>query len=138
MTAKLYKIIKIKRIKNQKGDIIKIVNSRKKYFRGFGELYFSKVKRNKIKGWNYHKRNTCLLSVPLWKVKFFFKTNIKDKKMYKLILSENTDQILQINPKTWFAFTSKSKTSTIVNFMDKIHKKEETLKHLIENKKLLK
>ena len=62
MTAKLYKIIKIKRIKNQKGDIIKIVNSRKKYFRGFGELYFSKVKRNKIKGWNYHKRNTCLLT----------------------------------------------------------------------------
>ena len=58
--------------------------------------------------------------------------------MYKLILSENTDQILQINHKTWFAFTSKSKTSTIVNFMDKIHKKEETLKHLIENKKLLK
>ena len=48
MTAKLYKIIKIKRIKNQKGDIIKIVNSRKKYFRGFGELYFSKVREGSL------------------------------------------------------------------------------------------
>ena len=58
--------------------------------------------------------------------------------LLKLHKYQNLKQILQINPKTWFAFTSKSKTSTIVNFMDKIHKKEETLKHLIENKKLLK
>ena len=138
MTAKLFNTIKIKRIKHHKGNIIKFIDRKKKYFKGFGELYFSEIKKGKFKGWNYHKKNICLLRVSSGKVKFFFKKNIKSKKIYKFNLSDKMDQVIQIKPKTWFAFTSKTKISLITNFMKNVHNNKETLKDLIINPKKIK
>ena len=54
MKVKLVKVLKNKIIFNPKGNIIKIINKKNKYFFKFGELYFSQVKKNKTKGWNIH------------------------------------------------------------------------------------
>ena len=37
------------RKKSTKGDVIKIINKKSKYFNGFGEVYFSEIKQNKVK-----------------------------------------------------------------------------------------
>ena len=41
----------------------------------FSEIYFSRIKYNKIKGWKYHTKMTMELFVPIGKVKFFFDEN---------------------------------------------------------------
>ena len=64
------KIEKLKVIKNQDGDILKFLSKKSKFFNNFGEIYFSKIFKGKIKGWNYHKTNTCIICVPNGKVKF--------------------------------------------------------------------
>ena len=69
MTVKSIKVLKVKRIKNYKGDIIKFISKKDKGFKKFGEIYFSEIKKNKTKGWNFQK-DTCLLIVPLGKVEF--------------------------------------------------------------------
>ena len=62
------KKIKKKIIKNIKGDILKFFSKQDSFFKKFGEIYFSEIRKNKVKGWNYHKKNTCLLTVPFGKV----------------------------------------------------------------------
>ena len=62
------KKIKLKIFKNPKGDLLKYISIKKSYFKKFGEVYFSEIKKNSIKGWNAHIKNTCLLAVPFGKV----------------------------------------------------------------------
>ena len=58
MTVKLIKTYRIKKFKNIKGEIIKYVSKKDKYFKNFGEVYFNIIKKNQTKGWNLHKKNT--------------------------------------------------------------------------------
>ena len=61
---------KIKVIKNKDGDIYKILQ--KNNFSSnwnFGELYASKIKTNKIKGWKYHLKQTSCLFVIVGNIK---------------------------------------------------------------------
>ena len=67
-----FKEIDKKIIKVKKGDILKYLSKKDKFFSGFGEVYFSEIKKNKTKGWNLHKKNTCILSVPFGSVVFNF------------------------------------------------------------------
>jgi hypothetical protein len=49
--------IKINKLKikfHKKGNIIKMMSSNNK--NKFGELYISIIKKNKIKGWKFHKK----------------------------------------------------------------------------------
>lgn len=129
MTVKLVKISKCKLVKNLKGNIIKFINKKDDLFTNFGEIYFSEIKKNKIKGWNYHKRYICLLTVPYGKVKFtIYNPSNKKKKHY--ILSDKNRIILQIPPKNWFSFTSLLKRSLVVNILNNIHNPLETKKQL--------
>ena len=49
------KILKSKIINNKKENIIKIINKNSPEFIKFGELYFSEIKRQYSKGWNFTK-----------------------------------------------------------------------------------
>lgn len=132
MTAKFIKIAVGKTIKNRKGNIIKFVNFKSKLFKKFGELYFTEIKLNKKKGWNYHKKNTCLMCVPFGKVKFNI-YNSKKNKIVNVILSSKNNHILQIPPQIWFSFMSLTKKSIVANVLDDIHKKSETRKKNLKN-----
>ena len=131
------KIIKSKIIKNSKGDIRKFVNKKSKIFKKFGELYFSFLKKNKIKGWNYHKKNRCLISLVSGKIELIFFDDRKNSKTYntknKIILHEGKNIIILIPPKVWFCFKSLGKNSILVNLLDNVHTKSETKKKQIIN-----
>lgn len=117
-------------IKNRYGDIIKFLSFKRKT----GEVYFSEVLKNKKKGWNLHKKYTCLLIVLVGRVRFSIcKNNNKDDKITQLTLSRDSKKILVIPPNTWFSFQSLSKSkSLIANFINGKHKKKETLKKPIQ------
>ena len=72
------KTIRLKVLKNQKGDLLKYIDKNSKFFKKFGETYFAEIKKNYEKGWNFHKRYYCLLTVPFGKVRFTFLSNIID------------------------------------------------------------
>ena len=55
MTVKSVKISRCNLIKNKKGNIIKFISKDNKLLSKFGEIYFSEIKKGKVKGWNYHK-----------------------------------------------------------------------------------
>ena len=131
MTARLFKVLKNKIIKNKKGAIIKYIDKRNNFFKSFGEIYFSEIKANKTKGWNLHKKYTCIVAVPLGIVEFMI-VNKKNRLSKKKITNK---EILIIPPGNWFAFKSLSKKSLVANLINGIHKDSETKKSK-ENKNI--
>ena len=64
------KILKQKIINNKKGDILKFISKKDSFFKKFGETYFTEIKKNKTKGWNYHKKNNFLVLIK-YCIKFY-------------------------------------------------------------------
>ena len=124
MTAKSLSIYKNKIIKNKKGSIIKFVNKKNKFFKSFGEIYFSEIKKGTSKGWNYHKKYTCIITVQIGKAEFKI-FGPKKKLEVKYITKKDT---LVIPPKHWFSFKSKASKTIISNMINGVHSEQETEK----------
>ena len=131
MSLSKIKTIKLKISNNPKGDVLKYLTRKNKYFKKFGEVYFTEIKKNKVKGWNFHKKCWCLLAVPYGKVKFTFAENINGKKK-TIIIGKKNYSIIVVPPRIWFNFMSIKKISLVVNTLNQIHNKNETLKIPIE------
>lgn len=135
------KIFDLNIIKNSKGDILKFLSKRDKFFKGFGEIYFSEIKNQKTKGWNFHKRNTCFISVPFGKVIFHLIDGRKKSSTFnleqKVQMSRKKFKILIIPPGVWFSFRSLGDVSIVANFLNNIHSKTEIKKSsIIKNIKI--
>lgn len=119
-------------LKNKKGDILKYISKKDFFFKKFGEVYFSEIKKNKTKGWNLHKKCTCLLSAPYGNVKFTFIDGRKKSKTYnkKIIskINKKNYKIILVPAKIWFSFKSLSKISIVANCIEQPHSDKETLK----------
>ena len=126
MTVRLIKIYKNNIINNKKGDLVKYVSRKNFFFKKFGEIYFNHIKLKKTKGWNYHRKNTCLLICVWGKVKFHFVD--KNGKERKIILDSKLGKILKLPPKIWFSFKSLKTQSIIANLIENPHRDSEVIK----------
>jgi len=127
MSLSKIKIIKLKISTNPKGDVLKYLTRKNKNFKKFGEVYFTEIKKNKVKGWNFHKKCWCLIAVPYGKVKFTFAENINSKKK-TIIIGKKNYSLIVVPPRIWFNFMSIKKISLVVNTLNHVHRKNETLK----------
>jgi hypothetical protein len=119
------KIVKLKKIKTQKGHILKFVDKDFKYFKKFGEIYFNEVKKNKKSDWIFHRKNQCLMSVINGKIKFEIKFKNKKK---QIILSRKILRLLIIPKKIWFRFQALQDNSILANFINNRHADNEVIK----------
>lgn len=119
------KIIELNKFKTAKGNLLKFVNKKFKYFKKFGEVYFNEIKKNKKSDWIYHKKNQCLVSVIKGTIEFEF--NLSNKKK-KIILSRNNLRLVVIPKKTWFRFKAKQNNSIMVNLINEMHADSEVIK----------
>ncbi len=124
---KKVKKIPLKIIKNKAGNIIKYLGKKNPHFNKFGEVYFTQIKRGYTKGWNLHKKTSCLMTVPYGSVNFILK-DFKMKKTKKILINDTSPSLLIIPPKIWFKFSTKKKYSIIVNLIDRLHSSKETKK----------
>ena len=131
MSLSKIKKIKLKISANPKGDVLKYLTRKNKYFKKFGEVFFTEIKKNKVKGWNFHKKCWCLIAVPYGKVKFTFAENINSKKK-TIIIGKKNYSLIVVPPRIWFNFMSIKKISLVVNTLNHVHNKNETLKIPIE------
>lgn len=124
---KKIKKIPLKIIKTKEGDIIKYLDKEKKYFNKFGEVYFSKINRGFIKGWNLHKKTKCYITVPYGSVTFVLK-DIKNIKSKEIEIKDSRPELLIIPKDTWFKFWTKKKYSIVMNLIEIKYDKKETRK----------
>ena len=103
----------LRQIKVEGGDVLHTLKASDEGFVGFGEVYFSFVKKEFVKGWKRHNRMTLNLVVPIGEVDFF----VHDADLgvtKKITLGESNYGRLTIRPGLWVAFKGKCSGNNMV------------------------
>jgi dTDP-4-dehydrorhamnose 3,5-epimerase len=101
-------------------------------FNGFGEAYFSSVKKDMAKGWKMHKEMTLNLIVPVGNIRFIIlnkNTNNKSivSPLIDVTLGENNYSRLTVPPEYWVAFKGvETETNILLNIADIPHDPNES------------
>jgi len=123
-----YKLYKSDKIINPKGNLTKLISISDKNYKGFGELYFSDIKHNQIKGWKKHKKMNMNIFLIEGKIKIVL-AKIKNKNYIfkEILLTKKNQNHLFLKNNVYFAFQGVSKkTSRLMNFSNIIHDPKET------------
>ena len=106
-------------------------------FKGFGEVYFSEVNQNKIKGWKLHKNMTVNLIVPVGEVMIAMYDERVNSKTYKnnchKVIGNSCYQRITIPNNIWFAFKGLAKENLIMNIANIKHCPEESVSKPLDN-----
>ena len=71
-SIKKIKFFKKKIINHPKGNIMHYIKKDDKNYVKFGEVYFTWIKKNTLKGWKLHKKMHMNLTVPVGHIRFTF------------------------------------------------------------------
>ena len=96
-------VTKLKRIHHPKGDLLHAMKSSDIGFSGFGEAYFSSIKKGETKGWKKHKSMILNIIVPVGAIEFIIYDEGNDKYL-KIILSNKNYKRLTIEPGCGYVF----------------------------------
>ena len=83
----------LKKIYHPKGDIYHAMKKSDEGYNGFGEVYFSTIHKNDIKGWKKHLKMTLNIVVPIGEIKFVV-YNLDTKEFKKFIASQEAKDLL--------------------------------------------
>ncbi len=111
---------KINQYHDRRGAVYHFMKSSSVGFIGFGEVYFSKIISNVIKGWKLHKEVTQNFIVPYGILKVVLVDYRKESPTYGLvneIILNDTDHYfrLTIPPQIWYSFKSLSEDFTLLS-----------------------
>lgn len=127
------KIIKKKIISDHRGKIMHMMRSDDRYYKRFGEIYFSQVFPGKFKAWHLHTKMTLNYVAVFGKIKLVLyddRKNSKTKgKIQEIILSEKKYKLVIIPPYIWNGFCSIGKNKAIIANCSNIpHDKKEIIR----------
>ena len=133
---------KLKIINQENGSIYHVLRSTDKTFDGFGEIYFSSIKKGATKGWTLHTKMTLNLIVPIGKIIFNFIDMRETSQTYNkrdiIIMSRDNYFRLTVPPNIIFAFRGLEDSENIlVNVADMIHDPNESIKKNINDYEFL-
>ena len=105
----------------------KIIDVNSLAFKGFGEVYLSEIASGERKGWKRHNEMHMTLYVISGKIRFVFKEDFKDEKVYFTKLLTETDScLLSVSPGLWFMFEGLARSKSILlNFSNIPHSDSE-------------
>lgn len=114
------------KIEADAGSVLHFIKNDDPGYIGFGEVYFSTVKKGAIKAWKMHKLMTLNLVVPVGEVLFVFVDQRKKSKtngeIYKVRLSSNPYRRMTVPPGIWFGFMGlSSELNLLSNQADIVH-----------------
>lgn len=109
----------LKVITSEEGSVFHFIKNSDSGFKNFGEVYFSSVKKDKIKAWKLHKKMTLNLVVPVGRVLFHFIDGRVDSmdfnKLQTIVLSQNPYFRVTVPPMFWFGFKGLSSGLNLIS-----------------------
>ena len=116
----------LKQIEHPQGDICQAMKRSDIEFSGFGEAYFSTIKKGDIKGWKKHTEMVLNLIVPVGEIKFvIYNENTND--FFSIQLSRSNYQRLTIKPNLWLAFKGINDENMLLNIASVEHNPNESI-----------
>ena len=128
----------LKMINHPQGDIYHVMKKSDKGFEGFGEVYFSTIYNNEIKGWKKHLRMTMNIMVPVGEVTFVLFDDRENSKSvnnyFSVTLSPSNYYRLTVPPGIWHAFKGHNHDLNLVfNVADMEHQPDEIIRANIDD-----
>jgi dTDP-4-dehydrorhamnose 3,5-epimerase len=121
-------VTSLKRIPADGGDVMHALKNSDNGFIGFGEVYFSWVKKGAVKAWKCHQSMTLNLVVPLGEIRFVFHLAEQNNDFRIENLGNNCYSRLTVPPGIWFGFQGiSSGSSLLMNVSDMEHNPNEVL-----------
>ena len=114
------KIIKLKKIPDERGTIFHMLRKSDDHFIGFGEIYFSTIHPGAVKGWHRHNPATLNYAVIVGNIKlvlYDIRENSSTKgELMELFIGEDNYCLVQIPPLVWNGFKAVgTKTAIVAN-----------------------
>jgi len=98
----------LKQFLDGRGKVMHMVRSTDPHFKGFGEIYFSTVYPDAIKGWHLHKSKTINIAVPFGVVKaVVYDARIDSStkgQIQEVFIGPENYQLLTVPPLLWYGF----------------------------------
>ena len=127
------KIIPLKKICDERGKIMHMFRNDDPNFKQFGEIYFSTVYPNVIKGWHIHKKMTLNYAVIKGMIKLVLFDERKNSStkgtVMEIFLGDDNYNLVIIPPLVWNGFKGiGTKEAIIANCSDIPHDSEEIMR----------
>ena len=112
------KVTALNQIEDDRGKVMHMLRNDSKIFTKFGEIYFSTVHPNKIKGWHLHSKMTLNYAVVLGEIKLVLydaRSNSKTKgQIQEFFLSQKNYKLISVPPLIWNGFMGIGNQTAIV------------------------
>ena len=111
-------IKKLNKITDERGAIYHMLRNDDLLFEEFGEIYFSTIYPQVIKGWHIHEKMTLNYAVIVGKIKLVLFDGRKDSEtrgnLMEIIMGENNYVLVKVPPKVWNGFKGVGTKESIV------------------------
>ena len=112
------KLIPLKVIPTEGGDVLHGMKHTDEGFDGFGEAYFSTIEHGAVKAWKRHRKMTLNLIVPYGSIEFIIhddRDSSKTKGVFESIkISRDNYHRLSVPPMLWLGFKGCSEGQNIL------------------------
>jgi dTDP-4-dehydrorhamnose 3,5-epimerase len=117
------KITPLEQIEDERGKVMHMLRNDAKSFTKFGEIYFSTVHPNKVKGWHLHSKMTLNYAVLFGEIKLVLydvRSSSKTKgEVQEFFLSQSNYKLISVPPLIWNGFMGiGDKTAIVANCAD--------------------
>lgn len=111
-------IIPLKRIPDERGTIMHMMRATDPHFQQFGEIYFSTIYRNVIKGWHLHNEMTLNYACIYGRIKLVLYDEREGSpthgELMEIFLGPDNYSLVIIPPQVWNGFKGMSEPFAIV------------------------
>jgi dTDP-4-dehydrorhamnose 3,5-epimerase len=111
-------IIPLKRIPDERGTVMHMMRVTDPHFKQFGEIYFTTIYPNVIKGWHRHHEMTLNYAVPFGRIKLVLYDEREGSptlgNLMEIFLGPDNYSLVIIPPEIWGGFKGMSDPFAIV------------------------
>ncbi len=112
------RIIPLKKMVDNRGAVLHMLNAHSEHFKKFGEIYFSYTNPGIIKGWKLHFEMTQNFTVPVGAIKFAFydmrEGSPTQGKTFSFCSSLENYTLIIVPPHIWYSFKCISDTPALI------------------------
>lgn len=121
----MYKVIERKTILVEGGNVKRGLRLTDDSFVGFGELYFTEIEQNKVKGWKRHTKMTLNLLPVTGEIVLYIKRDLLDSPE-EVRFGFDDYKLVSIEPNVWVAFKGIADVNLMANLASIEHDPSES------------
>lgn len=111
--------VPLHRIPDERGTVHHMLKSTDPHFLGFGEIYFTTVYRDVVKGWHRHREMSLQYAVPVGRIKLVIFDDREGSSTTGTVeehfLGPDDYSLVQIPPGVWNGFKGMTDTALLAN-----------------------